>query len=360
MAVIQGILAAIATALVGLTFAGLLAAWENGGVAEAEKPSGPGATARPGTDTGGVTLKKGTADTGDTRGDWDEVTALYSFSLLSVVAAIVLLELAMADVVSGNGCLWAIAALCALMVSGVPVARYGKGVRGLPLAVDVSGALALAAGFLSAAAFVTEPGAHALGLTLLAVTVAAAATTAVLALIRARVTLTVLPIAAAVLVAVFGAVSWSQYDSPGYAMRYGQPVRMALPGSCVEGNGMGCVITWDRADSGPSSAFSSGQQVTVHFSEEGQARYGRYYALGGLYEPGDENDPTGVSLDARAVGGDAYVTLGYKADSWTPLGRYRLPGLVWAALPLFLLPLGLHLYLVRDRATHPLRRRRAG
>ncbi|MEU6768016.1 hypothetical protein ABZ916_36595 [Streptomyces sp. NPDC046853] len=282
---------------------------------------------------------------------------MYRCNLLIVMGAIVLLELAVAEVVSDNGCAWAIAALSVVMVSTVPVVRYEKGVRGLPLAVHVSGALALAAGCLSIGAFVTEPRVHALGLILLAVAVVGAATTSVLALIRAKVTLTVLPIAVAVLLIVFGAVASSQYNSAGYAMRYGQPVRMALPGSCVQGQGMGCVITWDQTDSGGSSVFSYGQQVTVHFSEEGRSRYGHYYALGGLYKPGDDNDPTGVSLDARAVGGDAYVTVGYTSDSWTPLGRFRLPGLVWASLPLFLLPLGLHLFLVRDRATQPLRRR---
>ncbi|MGW5867081.1 hypothetical protein ACWFRJ_33510 [Streptomyces sp. NPDC055239] len=326
----------------------------------AEKPSRPDPAVRPGTDAGGVPLKKGAKGAKDTPGDWDDISPLYRFNLLTVVATIVLLELAVAEVISDNGCAWAIAGLFALMVSAVPIVRYDMGVRGLPLAVHVSGALAVAAGCLGVGAFVTEPRAHGLGLMLLAVAVVGAATVSVLSLVRARVTLTVLPVAVAVLVAVFGAVSSSQYDTPGYAMRYGHPVRMELPGSCVQGRGMGCVITWDRPDRGPSSVFSYGQQVTVHFSEEGRARYGRYYALGGLYRPGDGNDPTGVSLDTRAVGGDAYVTLGYQAGSWTPMGRYRLPGLAWASLPLFLLPLGVHLFLVRDRATHPLRRRRAG
>ncbi|MGW6055371.1 hypothetical protein [Streptomyces sp. NPDC055189] len=323
----------------------------------AEKRSQSASAVRPGAGATAVTLNKDTKDTGDKPGDWDDMSPLYRCNLLIVLGAIVLMELAMADVISDNGCVWAIAGLAALMASTVPFVRYDNGVRGLPLAVHVSGALATAAGCLSVGAFVTEPQALAPALMLLAVAVVGAATTAVLALVRARVTLTVLPIAVGVLVAVFGAVASSQYDTPGYAMRYGDPVRLELPGSCVEDRGMGCVITWDQPDRGPSSVFSYGQQVVVHFSEEGQQRYGRYYSLGGFYKPGDDDDPTGIFLDARAVEGDAYVTLGFKADSWTPLGRYRLPGLVWACLPLFLLPLGVHLFLVRDRATHPLRRR---
>ncbi|MEV8315118.1 hypothetical protein AB0Q95_13170 [Streptomyces sp. NPDC059900] len=323
----------------------------------AEKSSPPGPAAGAGTGSGGVTLEKAT---GEGHSDWDDLSPSYRCNLLIVMGAIVLLELAVGEVVSENGCAWAIAALCVLMVSTVPFVRYEKGVRGLPLAVHVSGALALAAGCLSIGAFVTQSQAHGLGLVLLAVAVCGAATTAVLALVRARVTLTVLPVAVAVLVAVFGAVASSQYNSAGYAMRYGQPVRMALPGSCVQSEGMGCVITWDQTDQtdrGAPPVFSYGQQVTVHFSPEGRDRYGRYYALGGLYKPGDDNDPTGVSLDTRAVEGDAYVTLGFKSDSWTPLGQFRLPGLMWAALPLSLLPLGVHLFLVRDRAAQPLRRR---
>ncbi|WP_369213635.1 hypothetical protein [Streptomyces flavofungini] len=339
MTVVQGILAAIVAAVVGVPFAAVLTLWGEG------DPK----------DTKRVTLEKNSADPHG--GGPDEITPLACCNLLVVLAAIVVLELAMADVVADSISALAIAALCALMAAAVPGVRYAGGTRGLPLALHVAGAVALAAGCLSAGAFAAGPGAHRSGLTLLAVTAVAAAATAVLALLRARVTLTVLPVAAAVLLAVFGAVASSVHGSAGYAMRYGHPVSMALPSSCVQGRGMGCVFTWDRSAHGRSAAFSDGQQVTVHFSEEGRSRYGRYYALGGLYEPGDDNDPTGVTLETRAVEGDAYVTLGYAADSWTPLGRFRPPGAAWAALPLLLLPLGLHLFRVRDREAQPLRRR---
>ncbi|MGW1957015.1 hypothetical protein ACWCPI_30395 [Streptomyces sp. NPDC001920] len=355
MTVAQGIVAAIATALVGVPFVGVLAVWATGDTEAGEKqlPSSP--PARPGTTAGRVTLEK---DTTDTDSGWDSEATSGCCMLLVVAVAIVLVELAVADPGPDNGCVWAIAALCVLMVAAVPVVRYAKGVRGLPLAVHVSGALTLAAVCGGVGALVTEPRAHGPAWILIIVAGAGAATTSVLALVRAQVTLTVVPVAVAVLTAVFGAVSDSVHDSAGYAMRYGHPVRMALPASCAGNEEMACGITWNQPDSGPSSVFEHGQQVTVHFSAEGWSRYGRYYALYGFYEPGDDNDPTLVTLDTRAIGDDAYVTIGYEANALTSLGRFRLPGVLWATLPLLLLPLAVHLFLVRDRATQPLRRHR--
>lgn len=118
---------------------------------------------------------------------------------------------------------------------------------------------------------------------------------------------------------------------------------------------MACAVTWSESRHGPSSVFEDGQQIVVRFSKEARSHYARYYRLGGFYRTGDENDPNGVFLDTRAVGDDAYVTLGHEAGSLTPLGRLRLTGPMLAALPL-LLPLALHLYVDRERAAEPLRR----
>ncbi|MFH8612903.1 hypothetical protein ACH4D5_36075 [Streptomyces sp. NPDC018029] len=346
MSVAQGILVAIVTALVGVPFMAVLAVWATG-----DTETGPA-----GADAERVTLEKGTTD--DNSG-WDRESTEGCCVILVVILAIVLVEVAVADPGPNNGYVWTVTALSVVMVAAVPVVRYYKGVRGLPLALHVSGALTLAVGCLTLGVFITEPPTYRLGLALLAVVAAGVATTSVLALVLAEVTLTVVPVAVAVLVAVFGAVAQSVHDSAEYAMRYGHPVRMTLPTRCVGNEGMTCGITWNKTEHGPSPAFEYGQEVTVHFSPEGRSRYGRYYALGGFYKPGDANDPTLVSLDTRAIDDNAYVTTGYEADSMTPLGRFRLPWPVWAALPLFLVPLALHLFLVRDRATHPLRRRRA-
>ncbi|MCX5562027.1 hypothetical protein [Streptomyces sp. NBC_00038] len=352
MTLAQGIFVAVVTAVVGVPFAGLIACWGVGDTGpEASPPRGRGSA----TDVKGVTLDK---DTANTRDGWDGEATLGCCVALVVGVAIVLVELAVADPGPNDGHVRAVATIPVLMAAAVPVLRYRKGVRGLLLAVHASGALTLAAACLSVAAFVTGRPPYATGWILLALVAAGLATTSVLALVRAQVTLTVVPVAVAVLVVVFGAIAHSEYDSPGYAMRFGHPVRMPLPSLCVAGEGMGCAITWDEAQHGSSPAFAQGQVVAVHFSPEASDRYGRYYGIGGFYEPGDDNDPTQVFLDTRAVGDDAYVTLGYRADSFTPLGRLRLPGLMWAALLLLLCPLALHLFLVRDRAAQPLRRRR--
>ncbi|MEV6757140.1 hypothetical protein [Streptomyces sp. NPDC051214] len=346
----QGIFVAVVTAVVGVPLVSLIAGWGFGYMgSEARPPQGPGSA----TDVKRVTLDK---DGANTRDGWDGEATLGCCVFLVVAVAIVLVELAVADPGPNDGHVRAVAAIPVLMAAAVPVLRYRKGARGLLLALHASGALTLAAACLSVAAFVTGPPPYATGWILLAVVAVGVAVTSVVALVRAQVTLTVVPVAVAVLVAVFGAIAHSQYDSPGYAMRFGDSVRMPLPSRCVSGEGMGCVITWNEAQHGSSPAFAENQMVTVHFSPEARERYGRYYRLGGLYEPGDDNDPTQVSLDTRAVDDNAYVTLGYRADSFTPLGRLRLPGLMWAALPLLLCPLALHLFLVRDRATQPLRR----
>ncbi|MFE2560607.1 hypothetical protein ACFXGT_32255 [Streptomyces sp. NPDC059352] len=350
----QGIFVAVVTAVVGVPFAGLIAGWGVGDTGpEASPPRGGGSA----TEVKRVTLDK---ETTNTRDGWDGEAALGCCIALVVAVAIVLVELAAADPGPNDGHVRAVATIPALMAAAVPVLRYRKGARGLLLAVHASGALTLAAACLSVAAFVTGPPPYATGWILLAVVAAGVATTSVLALVRAQVTLTVVPVAVAVLVAVFGAIAHSVYDSPGYAMLFGHPVRMPLPSQCVAGEGMACEITWNEAQHGSSPAFAQGQVVIVRFSPEGRDRYGRYYRLGGFYKPGDDNDPTLVFLDTRAVGDDAYVTLGYRADSFTPLGLLRLPGLMWAALPLLLCPLALHLFLVRDRAAQPLRRRTPG
>ncbi|HET9382617.1 MAG TPA: hypothetical protein VFP69_17550 [Streptomyces sp.] len=350
----QGIFVAVVTAVVGVPFVSLIAGWGVGDTApEASPPPGGGSA----TNTKRVTPDKDTAHTHD---GWDGEATLGCCVALAVAVAIVLVELAVADPGPNDGHVRAVATIPVLMAAAVPVLRYRKGARGLLLAVHASGALTLAAACLSVAAFVTGPPPYATGWILLAVVAAGVATTSVLALVRAQVTLTVVPVAFAVLVTVFGAIAHSVYDSPGYAVRYGHPVRMPLPSHCVAGEAMACAITWNEARHGSSPAFTEGQAVTVHFSPQGSDRYGRYYRLGGFYEPGDANDPTLVFLDTRAVGDDAYVILGYRPDTFTPLGRLRLPGLVWAALPLLLCPLALHLFLVRDRAAQPLRRRTPG
>ncbi|MEU3448793.1 hypothetical protein AB0H29_16445 [Streptomyces thermolilacinus] len=354
MTVAQGVLAAVATAVVGVPFIAVLAEWARGEWETDKEPLRDGGRRdRLGADSQRVSLEKSTANA---PGGWDGEAASGCFAVLVVAVAIALVEVALANPGPDDGCVWAVAALPALTAAAVPVLRYGKGARGLELAVHASGALTVAAGCLSVAGFVTGPLAHGPGPVLLAATGVGAAATAVLALVRAQVTLTVVPAAAAVLVAVFGLIASNVHDSAGYAVRYGHPVRMPLPSSCVSGETMACVVTWSESRHGPSSVFEEGQQVVVHFSEKGRSHYARYYRLGGFYRPGDENDPNGVFLDTRAVGDDAYVTLGYEVGSLTPLGRLRLTGPMWAALPLLLLPLALHLYLVRGRAAQPLRR----
>ncbi|MGW3648496.1 hypothetical protein [Streptomyces sp. NPDC000878] len=319
MTVVQGILVAIATALVGWLFVGLLVVWGTGGTETGKGQPRTGPPDRLGTEARRVTLEK---DTADTHSSWDDEATLSCCAILIVIVAIVLVELAVADPDPDNGCVWAIAALSVLMVTAVPVLRYGKGVRGLPLAVHVSGALALAAGCLSVGAFLTEPPFYGLGWTLLAVAGAGAATTSVLALVRAQVTLTVVPVVVAVLVAVFGAVSQSAYDSAGYAMRYGHPVRMGLPAKCVGNEGMACGITWNQAEYGSSPAFDHGEEVTVVFSPEGRSRYGHYYAL--VPRQGQDDAATAAAPDAPCrIGGTddrtrrAGVSAGRQAVSGT-------------------------------------------
>ncbi|CAL9317681.1 hypothetical protein [Streptomyces sp. SudanB25_2051] len=357
MTVAQGVLAAVATAVVGVPFIAALAAWASGEWETDTEAPRDGRPDRLGADRRRVSLEKAGANA---PGGRDGETASGCFVLLVVAAAIALVEVALAAPGPDDGCVWAVAALPALTAAAVPVLRHRKGARGLELAVHASGALTLAAGCLSVAGFVTGPAAHGPGPALLAATGAGAAATAVLALVRARVTLTVVPAAAAVLVAVFGLIASDVHDSAGYAVRYGHPVRMPLPSGCVSGETMACAVTWSDSRHGPSSVFEDGQRIVVHFSKEGRSHYARYYRLGGFYRPGDENDPNGVFLDTRAVGDEAYVTLGYEAGPFTPLGRLRLTGPMWAALPLLLLPLALHLYLVRERAEQPLRRYRRG
>ncbi|MFF8828988.1 hypothetical protein [Streptomyces sp. NPDC015131] len=352
MTVGQGIFAAVVTAVVGVPLAGLIAAWGAGEPPPEASPPGAGGKA-PGA--GGVTLEKGTAKPRD---GWNGETTAGCAVVLIVLVAVVLVELAVADPGPNDTLVRTVATLPVLMAAAVPFLRYRRGARGLPLALHASGALTLAAACLGAAAFVTGPPPYATGWALLALVAAGGATTAVLALVRARVTLTVVPVAVAVLVAAFGVVAHSVHGSAGYAVRYGHPVRMPLPSHCVMGEGMACGITWSEAQHGPSPAFAEGQAVTVRFSPEGRDRYGRYYRLGGFYQRGGADDPNLVFLDTRAVGDEAYVTLGHRATVFTPLGRLRLPGPVWAALLLLLAPLALHLYVVRDRAAQPLRRAR--
>ncbi|MFI1092296.1 hypothetical protein [Streptomyces sp. NPDC020917] len=156
----------------------------------------------------------------------------------------------------------------------------------------------------------------------------------------------------AALVCVFGLVAMYQHGTGAYAVRYGRSVVLELPEECTEGgNGASCQTKWTRQDATltrqdgrtGSVPFLPGQAITVHFSDAGWSQYDHYYAyrefgLGG-YERGGKDDPTDVTLAARAFGHDAYVAIGYHSTSLTSWGRHRLPPTVWWSLPLGLLPL---------------------
>ncbi len=128
--------------------------------------------------------------------------------------------------------------------------------------------------------------------------------------------------------------------SSGYAMEYGRPVVVGLPGKCEDGGGAECPDGWFTKDAEYERGTSStlGTLGTVYFSERAWQRYDKYYSfIGSLsVEPGDERDTTGVTLHARAVGSRAYVTLGYSSSALAPLGLPPVPSLT-AAAPLALL-----------------------
>jgi hypothetical protein len=150
--------------------------------------------------------------------------------------------------------------------------------------------------------------------------------------------------AVAVPAAVIGVAAYAERHSAGYAMRYGRTETMGLPGNC-EPNGDVTCSSGRLIDGGDQSSVLDDhyQTITVHFSEKGWSRYAHFYTPYGLgsYKPGDPNDPTGVTVDAKVVGHDAYVAIGYHPSALAPLGREPLPWLAWAVPPAFLIPLQL-------------------
>jgi len=147
----------------------------------------------------------------------------------------------------------------------------------------------------------------------------------------------------AALVCVFGLVAMYQHGTGAYAVRYGRSVTLELPDECTEdSNGASCHTKWTRQDAtltrqdgstGPVP-FLPGQAITVHFSDAGWSQYDHYYTYPGLgtYERGGKDDPTDVTLAARAFGHDAYVAIGYQPTSLTSWGRHRLTSTVWWSL----------------------------
>ncbi|MDX3228904.1 hypothetical protein [Streptomyces sp. ME19-01-6] len=150
----------------------------------------------------------------------------------------------------------------------------------------------------------------------------------------------VLVAAVAAPVALLGLLAWDVHGSGAYAMRYGQPRTLGLPGKCSvrDGNdGAACSSSWPKDGDSGQAVYGDWVSGSVYFSEPAWQRYAKFYGMaGGFYEPGSADDPSGIELDTRVVGTNAYVVLGYGTNNIAPLGLQPIPWLA-AATPLAVL-----------------------